>query len=474
MANKLIRNTGLYTIGNIIPKAAQFLLLPLYTRYLTPEDYGIVQSMQVLSTILTIIFSLALERSIYRLYFDFKTESDKKDFLGSVYLTMMIVSSLLLVVILLGKSIASSIFSSIPFSPFYLYAILTVYLTVFSLIPKVYFQVEQKAGKFILISILQFALSTGFIIYFIVFDDGGAEGMLLGRLVASALLIPLFVIIITKIIHFKIKKQILKESLSFSWPLVFMLLAAWIINLSDRIFIERYSSLKEVGIYSVSYKLAEILLIFTTAFNKAYDPLFYKLANQKDQDLAKSTLFKYNRIYAIVLIIASLLIALFSKEFIYLLDNKYESAYKLVPLLVIGILFGQVGGLFNRSIYQVKKTKLITVLTVLSAILNIGLNFLLVPQKGALGAAIATLVTFFFFFFVRYYLSKKAYFIPFAWGSILPFFFAFIGIVGLFSFIELKLITGVIVKISVVLLMGSIVLFNNKNLIINLIKRKNQ
>ena len=74
---KIIKNTSIYAIGNILPKAAGFFLLPVYTRYLTPADYGIVSSMQVLSTILAVAFTLAIERSIYRLYWDYKTDNDK-------------------------------------------------------------------------------------------------------------------------------------------------------------------------------------------------------------------------------------------------------------------------------------------------------------------------------------------------------------------------------------------------------------
>ncbi|GAB4284877.1 MAG: hypothetical protein Kow0068_10060 [Marinilabiliales bacterium] len=75
---KFLKNTSLYTIGNIIPQIANFFLLPLYTNYLSPADYGIVQSMQVLSAILIVFFTLAIDRAVYRLYFDFKTENEKK------------------------------------------------------------------------------------------------------------------------------------------------------------------------------------------------------------------------------------------------------------------------------------------------------------------------------------------------------------------------------------------------------------
>lgn len=80
--SQLLKNTAYYTIGNFTSKAVNFLLLPLYTSYLTPDEYGIVNSMEVFSNILLIFFTLGLERAIYRLYHDFKTTKGQKDFLG--------------------------------------------------------------------------------------------------------------------------------------------------------------------------------------------------------------------------------------------------------------------------------------------------------------------------------------------------------------------------------------------------------
>lgn len=469
--SNLIKNTSLYTFGNILPKASQFLLLPLYTHYLSPEDYGIVQSMAVLSTILTIFFTMAIERSIYRLYFDYKTISEKRDFLGSIFLTLLINSTILLIIVLFSNSIVSKLFNSIPFYPYYLYAILTVYFTVFGLVPLIYFQVEHKAGKFILISIAEFFISTALIIYFIVYAGEGASGYLLGKLIQSILFLPVFVYIIKKIINFTYKKEIMRESLSYSWPLVPMLLSAWILNLSDRIFIERYSTLRDVGLYSLSYKMAEVLLLFTAAFNKAYEPLFFQIANQNNQKVAKAKLFRYNKVFTIILIMGALLITLFSKEFMYLMDAKYITAYKLVPLIMVGVLIGQISGLFNRSIYQVKKTKQIMILTAASAILNIFLNFLLVPEYGSYGAALSTTITFFFFFIIKYIYSKKCYFIPVAWKEVIPYFALFILIILFFEFIDFSFSLTISLKLFAIFLFGGAIFFRYRKLIMKIISK---
>ena len=388
MSNKIIKNTSLYTLGNILPQAAGFILLPIYTRYLTPADYGIVSSMQVLSTILAVFFTLAIDRSIYRLYFDYKTDKDKKDYLGTITISLFFISISVLLLLFICKGILGQIYKSIEFYPFHVYAILTAFFSVFSLLPKIYFQINEKAGKFVFISIIQFFLSTGFVLWFIIEEQAGAAGMLKGKMIANIVILPLFIYILYKTINFSFKIKIIKESLSFSLPMIPALLSAWILNLSDRVFIERYFDLQDVGIYSLGYKIAGLVLVFTGAFNLAYNPVFFKLANSEKQEKAKKTLFKYNNIYVIVLLIVVFFISLFSKEAIQLLlDPKYFEAYKIVPIIAFAHLISQTGGLLNLSIYQNKKTLQIMYMILGSATINILLNFLLVPEFGAYGAA---------------------------------------------------------------------------------------
>jgi len=469
--DKLIKNTSLYTLGYIIPKAAQFILLPVYSRYLTPEEYGIVQLMMVLSTILAILFSTGIDRSIYRLYFDQKTEKNKKDYLGTVTITIFISASLFLIIILVANPLISKIFNLVPFFPYYLYSILTVYFTVFGLVPNIYYQVTQQAGNFILISLLNFIISTSLVLYFVAFIGKGAEGWLLGELVKSILFLPIYIYLIIKITNFTFIKKLAVESISYSWPLVPTLLSAWILNLSDRIFIVHYVTLKDAGLYSISYKLAEGLLLLSAGFNQAYSPLFFKLANQDNQIEAKKKLFRYNKIYTTALIMGAFFISLFAKEFIFLLDASYKSAYELVPLINMGILFSLLSNLIGLQYKQSKRTKISMSIALFTAIINIGLNFVFVPNYGAYGAAIATTISFVFIFIVNYHFSKKCYFIPFAWKDILPLFLILFIISALFSNIVLSFKLTVFLKIFILSILLVYMVTKHKNVILILINK---
>jgi O-antigen/teichoic acid export membrane protein len=234
------------------------------------------------------------------------------------------------------------------------------------------------------------------------------------------------------------------------------LLSAWILNLSDRIFIERYFSLSDVGIYSLGYKIAELVLIFSGAFYTAYNPVFYKLANSENQMEAKRKLYKYNTCYVLLIMMSVFLISIFSKEAItLLLDPKYLEAYKIVPIIALAYFISQTSGLLNLSIYQEKKTLQMMYMILGSAGLNILLNFLLVPKLGAYGAAYATVLSFAAFFMVKYWYAKKCYFIPFNWNQIALIFAPLFAIVLLFQFIiNINIHLSLIIKVLVCGIIG--------------------
>lgn len=446
--SKLLKNTFFYTIGNIIPQAAGFILLPIYTRYLTPSDYGIVSSMLVLNGFLAVFFTLAVERSLYRLYWDYKTEKEKKDYLGSVVLLVFFTSTLLMALTFLLHTFLGLIYKSIPFYPFYAYTIVTAYFSVFALVPKIYLQLHQKAGSFVIISIVQFALSAAFVLLFVVGLGEGALGMLKGQMIGSGVILPLFIYICFRIINITFKKEVMRESLKFSLPMIPSLISAWVLNLSDRIFIERYFSLSDVGIYSLGYKIAGLVLIISNAFYLAYSPAFYSIASSHDQIAAKKQLYLYNNTYVMITLLICFLISLFSKEaIIILLDARYAESYKVVPIIVTSHFIAQASGLMNLSIYQEKKTVAIMLITILGAAFNIGLNFLLVPVYGIYGAAASAVLSFAGIFMVEYWYARKCYFIDYDWKKIVIGLSLTVPILITIHFFDMNIYVSLIAKI---------------------------
>lgn len=471
--SKIAKNTLLYTIGKIFPQATGFLLLPIYTNYMSPSEYGIVSSMNVLSAVFAILFTLGINNSIFRLYYDYETEEKQKTFLGTISISLFIISLVVLIVLYLFSGFVEKIYESIAFYPYYSFAILTSFFSIFSIIPNTYLQIKERAGLFVILSIIQFLINTGFVLWFVVVENMGAKGMLMGLLIGTLIMTPVYNLINVKIIKFKFNKEMFINSLSFSLPMIPGIITAWILNLSDRLFIERYFNLHDVGIYSLGYKIAGLILVFTGAFNVAYNPVFYKLSNSKDQISAKLQLNKYNNIYIIAIIYGVFFIVFFSKEAILLfLNNQYHDAYKIIPIISLAFLISQITAIFNLMIYQNKKVIYLMYVSLASAFFNIILNFILIPVLGAYGAAYSTLISFTIVFALSWWYARKCYYIPIKWNQLIMHLGIVLLIYLLFNIdFNLSLSLSLIIKIIASISIGFIVFYKYKTYFINIFKR---
>lgn len=437
----------LYTIGNIMPKIASFILVPIYSRFLTPSDYGITSSMSVLTTILGIIFTLAVERSINRLYFDYHTEKEKKEFLGTVNYSILILSSVILALLFLFNSFVEKIYTSIPFNPYYMYAVLAAFFNILVTVPSMYYRVEEKAKTFVALSLLRFIAATAFTLVLVVWLKEGAEGYLKAGFLAALFVLPVYAFITIKITSPVIKPKLLVSSLKFSLPMIPVMISAWVLNLSDRIFIERYQNLSEVGIYSIGYSVAGFVLLFTSSFYMAYSPHFYKVANIHKTDEAKSELSSTNNIYIVAAMVLCFIVSLYAKEIVELLfDKRYHGAYIYVPIISLAYFFQQINGINHLMFYQEKRSGVVMYIITFCAALNILLNYLFVPVIGAYGAAIATLIAIFIQFIISYVVSRKYYFIPFKWKVITPLFLGGVLIYFFFNYLRLDFVESLVFK----------------------------
>lgn len=452
MSNKLVSNISFYTLGNMLPKAASFFLLPIYTSYLNPSEYGIVGAMTALSAFLGIFLTLNFERSIFRLLYDFEENQSQKKFLGTIFIWVFTFATTVVLALFLCKDYVSKFYDSIDFYPYFLISILTVYLNLFGNIPRIYLQVKQKAKTFVVLGLIQFFLTNCSILYFVVYLQMKADGYLLGGLIAAALMLPYFLWFTRKIVSFTFDVDIFKAVSKFSLPILPAVISYQLVDLSDRIFIEKYLTTSDLGLYSLAYTIAGVVLVFTTAFKNAYDPYFYKIANTLKVDAAKEVLKKTNTLYYVVTLLISFSIALMSKEVIELfLDEKYSTAYKIVPIICIAYAVSKISGLINLSFYQNKNTKLMMYISIASGALNVLLNFLLIPSYGYFGAAYATVITYVFMLLVKYYFSRNEFFIEINFSRLLIVTSLLFALYFLTNGLDLSMIISLTIKTAILI-----------------------
>lgn len=409
----LFKNTVIYTIGRMLPQVAGFILLPLYTKYLTPKEYGIVEAMITLGVVMSIFFSMATERSLFRLYYDYSQEEMKKKMVGNTVLLIFGSSTIILILVFLLSPYISMIYSDIEFNPYFVYAIITAYFTALAFIPQTLYQVQENALGFFIITALSFFVGIAFILYFLVIEKEGVIGLLKGKMIASIVMIPIYIYIINKNALLKLDMGMIKNILAFSLPMLPALLTSWVMNMSNRVFIEQYFTLEEVGLFSIAFKINNVATILLGALFTAYNPMFYRLANQKNQEQAKAEIKKLNNLFAILILLVCFVIALFSEEIVSaFLNVRYLASARYIPIMLFSTVLIQITGVYNLMIYQYKKSNVIMMIYIFTAIISVVLNFLVVPKYSSFGAAWVTVITSTVILILTVFYAKKSYYIP--------------------------------------------------------------
>ena len=445
--SKLAKNTAFYTLGSILPQAAGFILLPLYAKFLSPADYGIIGSMEALKGFLVILFTLSIDKGVVRLYWDYKGD-ERKVFLGIMTISILSLSIIGVTLFFALKPLISNIFKDIDFFPFYVYTTLSTLLSSFQLVPKKYLLLSEQAPAFVGLSILQFILRASFTIYLVVFMEQGAIGSIMGGFYSLVLMLPIYLVLTYRYVIFKFTKHILLEALRFSLPLTPPFFMTWLVTSSNRIFLERYVTLDAVGLFSLGMIIIGAILIFSSAFNNAYNPIFFRLANSDNQIQAINSLKKHNDFYVMFSFLLVFGLGLFSRDIVLLLfDERYHELVFIIPMLLGGTFWGQLSGINGRAFQQSKEMKLNMYISFSTGFVNLGLNYFLIIWLNIYGAILAFILTNIYSFWVSYYFTyKRCYFIPIDWLKI-----ASVLIIGVFLIYLMNFILTPDILISIII-----------------------
>lgn len=411
---KRIAKTSIaYSIQDIFEKGLGVFLMPIYTSYLVPEEYGIIALMSLFSSLLVEFFLVGQPNAIMRFYFDFESE-ERKNYLGTIFSYVFVVPVCLSFMFFLwGKPIFEICFPSIkPFS----IGLLAMGIACFSCLPTfilTLWRTEENIKNYLLFSLSSFIFRTFLILIFIIAFGWGAKGQLYGVFISQGLFWLISIWVINKKINWHFSYLFFKKSILFGLPLIPHILSAIILSSSDRYMIEYYCGLDSVGLYSVAYSIGSIALFVSAGFGKALGPFFYSQMSQ-DMENARFTFSRLATIYFTAIIFITAIMHFFSNEIVSVLTGPaYKNAGIVAPVVSLGIMFNCFYNIPIYTLYYFKKTNYIPILTGFSAIINIVFNLFLIPPMGNIGAAWATFVAYLFMFFSVFIVSQKLFFIPY-------------------------------------------------------------
>lgn len=452
--SKVVKNAFIYTAGGLLNPVLGFLLLPLYTSYLNPNEYGIIAAIYALILLFKVFYSLSLERSLIRLFWDYKTDFQQKVFLSTMTIGIIGIAFVMSGISILFFYPIQKIFPEIPAYPFYLIALIMVNeQIIFNIVQNVY-RINEKAKSFVILTVSHFLIKTVLIILFLVVLEKGILGYFYAELITALFYIFVFVFLIKNYFVFAFDLVMFKSAFRFAIPYLPGITGSWIIGQSDKVFIAGILSLSDVGIYAISVKIASLLQIIDNSFKNAYLPYYFKTATTKSTIEAKNELGKFNNAYIQVLLLLGFSLIFLSKEIVAtLLDSRFEEAYNYIPILVIsGIISAFSSTILGTSLQQSKKTIADSGFGLIAAGITLTLNYFLIKSMGLYGANYSRLFSVIFLVAISYfYVKKVAFFIPINWYSLIISVLFYSGLYLLFQyFVHIDIILTIILKIVVI------------------------
>lgn len=459
----LAKNTAIVSIGKICTQLITFLLLPVYTAVLSNEEYGVVDLLNTLTSLLLPIVTLQIEQGIFRYLIDCRENNEKQIKLITTIIRFMIIQSIACIVIFLCVS---------PFihNEYKYFLMANLLMGIFS---SLLLQICRGLGDnatYAIGSFITGAFTVVLNVIFIVAFRWGAYGML-GATAISNFICAVYIFLKRKIYKYikpkQFDKTILKEIIKYSVPLIPNMISWWIVSASDRTIISAVIGIAQNGIYSAANKFSGVFTTLYSVFNLTWTESASININSEDRDEFFSKILDFVIRFFGCLCLGTIAVMPFA--FNILINEKFAEAYYQIPILILGSVFNILVS-FVGSIYVAKKlTKEIAKTSVISAVINIFVNIALIKSIGLYAASISTVIAYALMFIYRWIDVKK--YVKFNVNKILMFALIIMYGVTIFTYYLKNSMISVIV-LGIVVVFAVIANLNSVSYLKEIIKEK--
>lgn len=397
-----IKKVAGYAIGPVGSGLLGLISLPIITWFYSVEDIGRISMLQIFMSFSILFFCLGLDQAYIREYHEAK---NKPALLKVVFLPSLGLSILaFLLLVIYDLEIVSKWLYEIPSSYLSIITILCFIVALASRFLSLVLRMQERSFAFSMSQLLPKMIFILIIVNTVWLGFERNTYSLITANVTSVILAFLVFLWNTKsewllALKEKININELKTAFSFGWPLVFGGLASWGLNVMDRLFLRHFSNFTELGIYSITMSVAIVVTIFSSIFNTIWSPMVYKWMSEGKFDYEKIDVILEYLVTIIYFFIV--LTNLFSWLIPYFLPEQYSNIQYLIALCILGPLLYTLSEVTGIGIAVVRKTKLSMLCAIVAMVSSAILNYFLVPQLGASGAAISTAIAFLVFFSLR-------------------------------------------------------------------------
>lgn len=414
---QLISESAVYGLATTATRFLSVFLVPVYTRIFTPEDYGVMSLVNSTMIIVSIFVVLALDNSASRWYWDSEETEDQKSTIASWAWCQLSVSLGFAVLIFLASDwLGKQIVGRPDAGLYFQLAAVTLPLGVFGVVVMSWLRMRRRPWVTVAYMLTTNLLTMLLTILFVVGFRWGLSGIYWAQIIGLAVGLVISLWLLRDWInprHFRWER--LREMLRFAFPLIPAALAIWVVNFSDRYFVQVYTSTNEVGLYQVGSSLAAFVALITGAFQMAWGPFAMSIHKREE---ARQV---YANVFLAYLWLCSLIctaLTLFAPQVIKLLaTQQYMGATSVVSFLSFSYVMVGLSYIASVGPLIAKTSGPTGIAVTIAAGLNILLNFVLVPRMGKTGSALATLLSQTISPICLFYFAQRLYPIPYRFKS---------------------------------------------------------
>ena len=430
---QLAGQTAIYGLSSIVGRLLNYLLVPLYTRYFIPAEYGVVTELYAYVAFLVIILTYGLETAFFR----FSQKQYDKKLVYSTSLISLIVSSILFVVLMISSQQSIANWLEYPQNPEYIiWFALIIGLDAISAISFAKLREQRQAARFALVRLVNIFINIGLNLFFIIYcpyalENGlpttdfvnsvydpkvGVGYIFIANLFASGVTILMLLPEMIKS-SWTFNTMLWKKMMWYAFPLLVAGLAGMTNETIDRILLKQLlpvgvDKMAAIGVYGAFYKISIIMILFIQTFRFAAEPFFFSQEKQHNSRKTYADVLKYFTILASLIFLSVMLYLDVVKHFI---GSSFHSkeGIEIVPILLMANLF--LGIYYNLSIWYklTEKTGYGAILAIFGAVITLILNIILIPKIGFIGSAWATLFCYFSMMIASLLMGRKYYAIPY-------------------------------------------------------------
>jgi len=427
----IARHWATYACGALTGSLASILLLPFYTRFLTSAEYGLIAVLDVTMNLLTAILTATLVSAITRWSSEAATADERARVTGTAVTFIAVVGG---AGVTAGQfaspALAAFTLGTAEYAHYYRIMLVTMLVNVLGTVAITQLVAMRRSTFVTIVSLGRLLAAVGLNVYLIAGLGWGIDGFLYANLAVSSVFALGVLTHVVRLTGFAVSRSLLGRMLSFSLPFVPAVAFGAIIHEGDRLILQRFVSLSDVGVYALGYKIAMTASqLVAGPFAQSWGPILYEVRRRPD---AGETYASVMRLSTYVSLLVMLAVSVFARETIHALAGpEFQEAYRVIPLVALGyVLFG-LNEHLKVPVLLSGRTREIPIVYSITVVVNLALCALLIPVWGVMGAATATLATFVVFVLIALVRYGRCYPIPFPIGDIARAMLVAIGVFAL-------------------------------------------